>query len=241
VFYKIKKSEMKTNKFFKSFNINPLSDTNLLKGVILISAFFFCLTAYAESFKYEKFNEKGICLLSERTYPALGINHTFPMDVENPASVPLTPPIPHRFLLSFHSGISIPTGIFDTLYNLGPNYIIDAGYVISSHFHLVAYLGFNDFKGKPTVADNLVKNLSLNLKYIKHVLLFKYKNPYFFLQGGPGLYFPETGDMKFGWNIGLGGGCDIKPWLAAEIGTNYHKTCNSIQFSANHLGLIFKF
>jgi len=43
-----------------------------------------------------------------------------------------------------------------------------------------------------------------------------------FVQAGPGVYFPNFGPTKAGFNIGTGLDFNIHPKLAIELGTDFH-------------------
>jgi hypothetical protein len=149
-----------------------------------------------------------------------------------------------RFSVSVHSGISIPTGNFANTYGSGLNYIFDLGYRISNSLELVAYAGFNRFKSEVTeIADNQVINLSLNLKYSINMPRTMPRPPfwYIYIQGGPGAYIPQNGSTEFGLNGGAGFGYKTGPHWRIEAGTDYHYTFDDIQFSANHVGIIYNF
>jgi subtilisin family serine protease len=147
-----------------------------------------------------------------------------------------------RFSLSLHSGVSVPTGSFTNNYKVGPNFIFDLGYRISRSFDLVLYTGINLFKSDVTgIPDNRIVNISLNLKYNKNLPLLTTNKLYIYVQAGPGYYIPQAGSNKLGFNAGLGFDYHVSPHLYLEVGTDYHKTFNDIQFSANHAGVIYNF
>jgi hypothetical protein len=157
------------------------------------------------------------------------------------SNVPFTS-LNSRFSLSLHSGISIPTSSFANDYKSGPNIIFDLGYKINRSFDLVLYTGINFFKSNATgVSDNRLVNISLNLKYNKNIPLLSTNKFYFYVQAGPGYYLQQSGSKEHGFNAGLGFDYRVSPHFYLEAGTEYHKTCNDIQFLANHGGVIFNF
>jgi hypothetical protein len=63
----------------------------------------------------------------------------------------------------------------------------------------------------------------------------------YYVGGGTGLYIPDTGDTKFGFNVGAGINYVVSQTLTTEFGVDYHKTFNTIEFTHSHFGVIFRF
>jgi hypothetical protein len=147
-----------------------------------------------------------------------------------------------RFGLSAHGGVAIPSGNFSNSFDQGINFLVDANYWFNSNWALFAFFGYNDFKSKITGVDDLyVLNLSLNLRYYINRSITPGPRWFYYVGGGPGYYIPERGDSKFGYNLGLGFGRHISNHLSAEIGFDFHKTFDTIEFMHTHVGVVYKF
>ena len=144
----------------------------------------------------------------------------------------------YKWGLSVHAGLTLPTGAFDQSYDGGTMVAVDLEYLIHSRLYAVLLAGLNRFKGGATgVDDTTWYNLSANLKY---ELRPSGLRPY--INGGVGIYIPESGSSKFGGNIGLGFRRLIRPNLDGEIGVDLHQVFGEdVRFFTGHLGLILRF
>jgi hypothetical protein len=151
-------------------------------------------------------------------------------------------PVWKKLGLSLHSGIAIPRGDFADVFKPGVNGLLDISYRFSQSWALVGFLGYNNFVSKVTGVDNnRVWNISLNLR---HYLNFSTTPGYawsYYVGAGPGLYVPNMGDSKFGFNIGAGVNWAINPMVTGEVGVDYHRTFDTIEFIHSHVGVIFSF
>lgn len=150
------------------------------------------------------------------------------------------PPVYRKWSVSFHSGIAIPTGSFNNNYD--PDYSIGLNfdYHFTPQFSMLGLLGYNHFNsGAPSVSDTYWWNISANLKYeFTTGPLRPYAN------GGIGIYIPESGSTKPGFNAGLGLDYSLTSDWIVELGADYHHIFTSgsdTQFFVPHLGLIFRF
>lgn len=142
--------------------------------------------------------------------------------------------------LSFHLGKTFPTGRFGILYNSGFMIGADLGYRIMPRLFLVGLFDYNGFvKGSPIMEDTYWWNLSVNLKYEFSSTRLR---PY--INGGAGMYFPKTGDIKPGINGGLGFDYSINGNWVLELGSDCHLIFtggNGSGFITCHGGFIFGF
>ena len=145
-----------------------------------------------------------------------------------------------RWSASLHAGAAAPAGTFANDYDPSYSVAIDFDYHFTPQLSAVFLVGYNHFKsGAPLVDDTYWLNVSANLKY--ELPLFPIR-PY--INGGPGIYIPETGSRKFGFNAGLGRDVTLTPNWTAEFGADYHHIFmngGEIQFVVGHAGLIFRF
>lgn len=147
-----------------------------------------------------------------------------------------------KFGISLHSGVAIPRGDFAINYDPGVNYLFDASYWFNQNWALVGFTGYNDFISTITGFDNnRVWNLSLNLRNYREISTMPGNVWSYYLGGGLGVYIPDFGDTEFGFNIGFGINRVISSAITAEIGMDYHKTFDTIEFIHSHIGVVYKF
>lgn len=152
-----------------------------------------------------------------------------------------------RWMASFHFGYNKPVGDFGNDFDPGLSIYADLGYKFNRTTALVFNLGYNAFKTKnPVFEDMYWINLSGNLKYT-----FQLGGPYSLsLAAGPGVYFPENGDPRMGFNAGFAVGYEFSSVVTFELGIDQHVIFKGIEVynpsrtgSANfwvaHAGLIF--
>jgi opacity protein-like surface antigen len=111
---------------------------------------------------------------------------------------------------------------------------------VTIHRPTVGLLGYNHLNsGSPSVSDTYWWNISANLKYeFTTSPLRPYAN------GGPGIYIPESGSTKPGFNVGLGLDYSLTSDWIIELGADYHHVFTSgsdTQFFVPHVGLIYRF
>ena len=161
-----------------------------------------------------------------------------------PTSVQVPPtnfgPLASRLWYSFHLGHNFPLGSFRKTYNSGPSVTADLEYVFNDRFSLYWMLGYHYFNGKtPGTTDLTYTNVSLNLRGYFPVSTWRG-----YVQAGPGVYFPNFGPTKAGFNVGTGLDFNIHPKLAIELGTDFHFVdpggVNRV-FADPKLGIKFRF
>jgi opacity protein-like surface antigen len=141
---------------------------------------------------------------------------------------------------SAHIGLAIPRGSFNNSYNTGLSLEVDIEQRLAPQLLAVGVLGFNQFDGATAgVSDTYWWNLSANLKYE-----FTTDPLRAYVNGGAGLYVPESGSSKGGYNIGVGVDYDIPSGWTFELGAEYHNIFTSgskTQFVVPHIGGIYRF
>lgn len=146
----------------------------------------------------------------------------------------------HQFGISFHAGITFPTGIFGSAYNSSYMFGLNIDYHFAPKFSLVSFLGYNNFKASSApLADTYWWNLSANLKY---EFTTNPLRPY--VNGGVGIYKPESGSVKAGVNVGCGLDFSLNVHWILEFGGDYHHiftSGTSTRFIVIHTGLIYRF
>ena len=144
-----------------------------------------------------------------------------------------------RFSFSLHVGSSIPTGSFNNDYDPSYSVSLDMDYHLTQQFSLVGILGYNDFDASSSsVDDTYWWNISANLKYELNTNPLR---PY--VIGGPGVYIPEHGSTRAGFNVGLGLDYSLSPSWTLELGGDYHHIFTSgsdTQFIVPHIGVIYR-
>ena len=118
--------------------------------------------------------------------------------------------------------------------------ILDYEYRFSEDLSAVGLLGYNQFSaGSSAVSDTHWWNISANLKY--HLTPNAWRP---FVNGGVGMYVPESGSTKPGLNLGAGVKYTLRSDLFLEIGADYHFVFSSpdeIEFLVPHVGLAYRF
>ena len=112
--------------------------------------------------------------------------------------------------------MNFPLGKFNETFDPGPSATFDVEYPVRRNFSLVGLLGFHYFHGDG-VPSTYYTNLSLNGK-----LYFPVGSWRGFINGGPGVYFPNTGPNKFGLNVGGGFQFQLNPKFVFEVGPDFH-------------------
>ena len=146
------------------------------------------------------------------------------------------------YSVSFHFGKTVPQGAynnnFDSDYSIG----FDFDYHLTSQLSVVGLVGYNRFEAGVTFLDTVHWhwwNLSANLKYE-----FTTNPKRLYVNGGGGIYIPEAGSKRFGFNLGFGVDYSLKPDWILELGLDYHHIFTSgsdLYFLVPHAGLIYRF
>lgn len=162
------------------------------------------------------------------------------IDIDGKKFTEVEPSPPYRkFSLSIHGGIAVPIDNFADDFEQGYNVLVDLDYHFTQQLSFVGFFGYNDFKSKTAgIDDNYWMNVSANIKYREQLR----PQLFFYFNGGPGYYIPETGDSRFGLNLGAGFNYDFSKTIDFELGADYHTIFDQgIQFVHSHAGLIFRF
>ena len=142
--------------------------------------------------------------------------------------------------VSVHLGLAIPRGNFNNSYNIGMSFAIDIEQRLKPQLLAVGLIGFNQFNAASSaVSDTHWWNFSANLKYD-----FTTHPVRGYVNGGVGLYIPESGSSEAGYNVGIGVDYDVPSGWTLELGANYHEISTSgrnIQFVVPHIGGIYRF
>jgi hypothetical protein len=139
---------------------------------------------------------------------------------------------------SFHLGLDVPLGSSRQLYDPGPSATIDAEYTLTDNVSLVAMLGLHVFAQDPDTF--YYTNFSLDAKRYFPIT----SGTSFFVQAGPGIYWPKSGSSEFGVNVGAGFSFAVLPNLKIEVGPDVHWVNTSgakFYFVDTKLGVIFRF
>ncbi|MCF6211670.1 MAG: VWA domain-containing protein [Gammaproteobacteria bacterium] len=143
--------------------------------------------------------------------------------------------------MSLHIGAAVPRGNFNNTYDAGISLALDIERRLSPQLFAQGLIGFNGFDaGSPAVSDTHWWNVSANLKY--ELTSTNPWRPY--INGGVGLYIPESGASKGGYNLGLGFDYNASPEWTLELGIDHHEIFTSgsnTQFLVPRVGAIFKF
>lgn len=119
---------------------------------------------------------------------------------------------------SFHLGHNFPLGSFRREFNSGPSITGDVEYQFNRRASVYGMLGYHYFNDKDNIGPDLnYTNVSLNLRGYFPVSTWQG-----YVQAGPGLYHPNIGPNKFGFNVGTGLDFPINSRLAIELGTDLH-------------------
>jgi opacity protein-like surface antigen len=144
------------------------------------------------------------------------------------------------YSVSFQVGSTIPAGNFNNNYDADFSIGLNFDYHLAPQLSAVGLLGYNHFNsGTPSVSDPYWWNISMNLKY---EFTTNPLRPY--VNAGPGVYIPEHGSTRLGFNAGLGLNYSLNPSWVIELGADYHHIFTSgsdTDFFVPCIGLFFRF
>ena len=143
--------------------------------------------------------------------------------------------------LSIYVGTTMPTGDLSDSHDDAESFTLDVKYKASANLSQHVLLGYNKFEGKSGVSDVDWINLSVNAKY--YYQRFG-KGGRLFVNGGLGIYVPDTGSSKLGQNVGAGISYNLNPRLRGEVSVNFHAiitTGNSTNFYTPQVGVTYRF
>lgn len=151
------------------------------------------------------------------------------------------PPAQYQWGLSLHLGSTQPFGDLDRFFGPGPMVGLDLEHALRQRLWLVGLVGYNEFSDDSVLVSSAthIWNLSLNLKYELGGAPWRG-----YVNGGFGLYIPESGSNGFGVNVGAGARRDLAPRWLFEVGVDYHQAdigALDAKFGVYHVGLIHRF
>jgi len=148
----------------------------------------------------------------------------------------MSEPLP-RLWYSFHLGVNFPLGSFSKNFDPGPSLALNFEYRLKDNLSILGLLGFHYFHGEDK--DLYWENLSINAK-----IYFPLSGWRWYINGGAGIYFPNTGANNTGINLGIGLNFLIDPRLSLDIGADCHLVDpggNNRFFMDLNMGIIFRF
>jgi hypothetical protein len=174
-----------------------------------------------------------------RTYFA-GSKCNAPTESEpTPVKVP-EGPLARGLWFGFHLGQNFSLGSLRQTNNPAPSVTADFEYAFRDNRSLTYRLGHHYFNGKiPGDRDLSYTNLSLNTRSYFPVSTWRG-----YVQAGIGVYIPNFGPTKGGFNVGTGLNFTIRPKLVLELGTDFHfvdPTGMKRVFVDPRLGIKFRF
>jgi hypothetical protein len=143
-----------------------------------------------------------------------------------------------RLLASFHVGSAHPLGRFSDRVDANIHVRADVGYHLTDRFRLELLAGLSQFTAETAAGFQHPRwiNASVNGQFLFPLPT----GTSFFLQGGPGVYWPKSGASEFGFNLGLGFQLPITSRYRLELGADYHRiTGAKTSFLTLQLGVLF--
>lgn len=143
-----------------------------------------------------------------------------------------------RWLASFHVGSTHPLGDLDRPSDADIHVRVDAGYALTDRVRLQLMAGLSQLVSEIATGTEHPRwiNASLNAQ----VLFPLPSGTDFFVQGGPGVYWPKSGGSDAGFNVGLGFQLPIRAPYRLELGTDYHRISGDTEFLTLQLGVLFR-
>ncbi len=143
---------------------------------------------------------------------------------------------------SFHIGSTHPLGELDGPTDSNIHFRLDASYPFTDRFRLLAMAGYSQLTAETASGADHPRwiNLSVNIQ----TLLPTASGLKWFVQGGPGVYWPESGSSEVGFNLGFGAQIPFGSGPnAIEIGADYHNVqtdFDDLEFLTVQLGVLFR-
>lgn len=145
----------------------------------------------------------------------------------------------HR-ALSFHAGIALPLGSFNTTVDPGPTVNLDLIFPLTPRLAFDLRGGLARFSASGGGPNVNAWDISANLKWMAVV-----STPWPFINGGVGAYKVGSADWAAGFNAGVGIGRPLlPPDLDIEVTLNYHRAFTpgpDVAYGKVQLGLIRRF
>ncbi len=146
-----------------------------------------------------------------------------------------------RYLYSFHVGSAHPLGDLDRTADANIHIHFDVSRPFTDRFRLVAMLGLSQFTTE--IADAIEHQRWINASFNLPAFLPPVRSGLRrFVQAGPGIYWPKSGNSEGGFNLGVGGQIPLDAPFGLEFGIDYHRVQDSFktEFVTWQLGLLFR-
>jgi hypothetical protein len=146
-----------------------------------------------------------------------------------------------RLAGSFHVGSAHPVSDFDDPVDSNVHFRLDASYPLTDRVRLLAMAGYSQFTAE--TATGLDHPRWINLSLNGQILFPTPSGLRWFLQGGPGVYWPESGSSEAGFNLGFGAQVPLGSGpFAIELGADYHnvQADEDQEFVTVQLGVLFR-
>jgi hypothetical protein len=158
----------------------------------------------------------GKLSLSQSDFNA-GVRLSYTFDGEPFAVVEKVPGF-RKWFAGFQIGGGFPVRSFDEDYNVGIGLGGSLGFRLSPNFSAVVLLGYNSFTAGFAGGENTsFLDISFNLRseMVKYPVNV-------FINAGAGIYFPRSGSVERGVNVGAGVSYSWKTDWAIELGGDFH-------------------
>ena len=150
-------------------------------------------------------------------------------------------PTGRRLAWSFHVGSAHPVADFDDAVDSNVHFRLDASYPLTDRVRLLAMAGYSQFTAE--TATDLDHPRWINLSLDGQVLFPTATGLRWFLQAGPGVYWPESGPSEPGFNLGFGVQIPLGSGpFTIELGADYHRVQSDQdqEFVTVQLGMLFR-
>lgn len=144
-----------------------------------------------------------------------------------------------RWLASFHVGSTHPLGELGSPADANVHVGVDVGYALTDRLRLLLLGGLSQLTAETAAGIEHPRWIDASLN--AQVLFPLPSGTSFFLQGGPGVYWPKAGGSDFGFNLGLGFQLPIRPPYRLEMGTDFHRIPSTDdEYLTVRLGVLFR-
>ncbi len=143
-----------------------------------------------------------------------------------------------RFLASFHVGSTHPLGDLSDVSDANIHVRADLGYHLTDRVRLQSMVGLSQLTAE--TAAGIEHPYWINASVNAQVLFPLPTGTAFYLQAGPGIYWPKSGSSDPGFNLGLGFQLPIpSSRYRLELGADYHRISGDEQLLTLQLGVLF--
>lgn len=153
------------------------------------------------------------------------------------------PTKPRRYNYGFHIGSTHPLSDLNKLADANIHMHVDFNYILNHRLRLKLIAGLNQFTAESFAGIEHPRwiNASVNLQAIFPPTASGLR---YYLQAGPGRYWPKSGPSKFGFNLGVGAQIPISGPFKLEFGLDFHQIQTIEQernrFFTMHLGARYR-